>query len=105
MLQPAQKGPIEGEANLTIFDGAGSGSYSTAEPWPPLPRERFSPLAHCGPTPAHDRPLAVPVSGALTGATSLPSTRLGSLETLVSARENGANRGRAACRATQRDVG
>jgi hypothetical protein len=48
MLQPAQKAPIEGEANLTIFDGAGSGPSSSAEPWPPLPRERFSPLAQSG---------------------------------------------------------
>src|SRR5215203_5786468 len=47
-LQGSWKAPIEGEANLTIFDGAGSGPYSTAEPWTPLPRERFSPLG------AHD---------------------------------------------------
>jgi len=53
MLQPAQKGPIEGEANLTIFDGAGSGPSSLAEPWPHLPRERFSPLAQSGCRP-HD---------------------------------------------------
>jgi hypothetical protein len=53
-------------------------------------------LAHCGPTPAHDGPLVVPASGARMGATSLPSTELGSLETAVSARENGANRALAA---------
>ena len=53
MLQPAQKGPIEGEANLTIFDGAGSGPSSSVEPWPHLPRERFSPLAQSGCRP-HD---------------------------------------------------
>src|SRR3712207_1696446 len=29
-------------------------------------------VAHSGPTPAHDRPLVVPASGALTGATTLP---------------------------------
>src|SRR5215212_9747796 len=39
--------PSKVRLNLTILRRGSGTLYSTAEPWPPLPRERFSPLAHC----------------------------------------------------------